>query len=176
MNRGKAEVDGTVRANKFHRSCRGIGDGMQAKGTRRNTGSPSGDCRCDQPATRESQAGPCGVAERPVVPMKPGNAGGGKGPQLKGNARSDEDGGIGDEPSNPSKCSEVADGVARQSEGIARLSFLRAVRQGVPEGCPGIRLRMLQSQWRSSRSRRPNVRGHRGVWSESDGWTNWRKS
>jgi len=34
----------------------------------------------DQPATRESQAGPFGVAERPVVPMKPGNAGGGKGP------------------------------------------------------------------------------------------------
>jgi RNA-directed DNA polymerase len=27
--------------------------------------------------------------------MKPGNAGGGKGPQLKGNARSDKDGGIG---------------------------------------------------------------------------------
>ena len=66
--------------------------------------------------------------------MKPGNAGGGKGPQLKGNARSDEDGGIGDEPSNPSKRSEVADGVARQSEGIARLSFLCAVRQGVPQG------------------------------------------
>ena len=26
--------------------------------------------------------------------MKPGNSGGGKGPQLKGNARSDEDGGL----------------------------------------------------------------------------------
>src|SRR5258708_7118189 len=45
--------------------------------------------------------------------MKPGNAGGGKGPQLKGNARSDEDRAIGDEPNNPRKCSEVADGVAR---------------------------------------------------------------
>ena len=117
----------------------------------------------DQPATRESQAGPFGVAERLVVPMKPGNAGGGKGPQLKGNARSDEDGGIGDEPNNPRKCSEVADGVARQSEGIARLSLLRAVRQGVPKGRSGVRLRMLQSQWRSSRSGRPDVRGHRGV-------------
>jgi len=31
------------RANSFHRSCRGIGDGMQTKGTRRNTGNPSGD-------------------------------------------------------------------------------------------------------------------------------------
>jgi hypothetical protein len=44
----------------------------------------------DQLATRESQAGPYGVAERLVVPMKPGNSGGGKGPQLKGSARSNE--------------------------------------------------------------------------------------
>jgi hypothetical protein len=36
------------------------------------------------------KAGPCGVAERFVVPMKPGNAGGGKGPQLKTDARSNE--------------------------------------------------------------------------------------
>ena len=34
----------------------------------------------DQLATRERQAGPCGVAERSVVPMKPGNSGGGKRP------------------------------------------------------------------------------------------------
>ena len=38
----------------------------------------------DQLATRESQAGPHGVTERPEVLMKPDNAGGGKGPQLKG--------------------------------------------------------------------------------------------
>jgi hypothetical protein len=44
---------------------------------------PSGDRGIDQLATRERQAGPCGVAERSVVPMKPGNVGGGKGPQLK---------------------------------------------------------------------------------------------
>jgi hypothetical protein len=50
---------------------------------RGNTGSPSGDCGRDQLATRERQAGPCGVAERSVVPMKLGNSGGGKGPQLK---------------------------------------------------------------------------------------------
>ena len=57
---------------------------------RRNTGSPSGDRSRDQLATRERQAGLCGVAERSVVPMKPGNSGGGKGPQLKTDARSDE--------------------------------------------------------------------------------------
>src|SRR6266481_10148471 len=87
---GKAEANGIVRANKFHPTCRGIGDGMQAKGTRRNTGSPSGDRGMDQLATRERQAGPFGVTERLVVPMKLGNSGGGKGPQLKGNARSNK--------------------------------------------------------------------------------------
>ena len=87
---GKADGDGMVRANKFHQTCRGIGDGMQAKGTRRNTGSPSGDRSRDQLAARERQAGPYGVAERLAVPMKPGNSGGGKEPQLKGNARSNE--------------------------------------------------------------------------------------
>jgi hypothetical protein len=30
------------------------------------------------------------MAERLAVPMKPGNSSGGKGPQLKGNARSNE--------------------------------------------------------------------------------------
>jgi hypothetical protein len=34
----------------------------------------------DQLEARESQAGPFGVAGRSVVPVKPGNAGGGKGP------------------------------------------------------------------------------------------------
>ncbi len=71
-------------------TCRGSGDGMQAKGTEGNTGSPSGDLRLDQLAARERQARPFGVAERLVVPMKPGNAGGGKGPQLKANVISDK--------------------------------------------------------------------------------------
>src|SRR5881275_1063747 len=44
----------------------------------------------DQPDAREGQAGRIGVAERPVVPMKPGNAGGGKGPQFKTDARRGE--------------------------------------------------------------------------------------
>jgi hypothetical protein len=40
----------------------------------------------DQPEAREGQAGRSGVAERFVVPLKPGNAGGGKGPQFKTDA------------------------------------------------------------------------------------------
>ena len=81
--------------------------------TSRNTGNPSGDRLGDQLTPRERQVGLSGVRERLVIAMKPGNSGGGKGPQLKGNARSDEDGGIGVEPINPRKCSEVADGVSR---------------------------------------------------------------
>ena len=45
--------------------------------------------------------------------MKPDNSGGGKGPQLKTDARSNEDRGIDDESSHPELCSEVADGVTR---------------------------------------------------------------
>jgi hypothetical protein len=60
------------------------------KGTISNTGSPSGDRSRDQLATRERPAGPSGMAERPVVPKKPGNSGGGKGPQLKADAKSDD--------------------------------------------------------------------------------------
>ena len=52
---------------------------MQAKGTIRNTGSPSGDRFRNQLAPRERQAGPYGMAERLVVLTKPGNSGGGKG-------------------------------------------------------------------------------------------------
>ncbi len=37
-----------------------------------------------QPEPREGQTGPMRVTERPVVAMKPGNAGGAKGPQFKG--------------------------------------------------------------------------------------------
>ena len=45
------------------------------------------------------------------TPMKPGNAGGGKGPQLKTDASSNEGQGIDDESSRPELCSEVADSV-----------------------------------------------------------------
>jgi hypothetical protein len=75
---------------KFCPTCRGIGNGMQAKGTGRNTGSPSGDRGMDQLAARERQAGLTGMAEGLTVPTKPGNSGGGKGPQLKADARSDD--------------------------------------------------------------------------------------
>ena len=45
----------------------------------------------DQPDAREGQAGHPGVTERFVVLPKPGNAGGGKEPQFKIDARRSED-------------------------------------------------------------------------------------
>jgi hypothetical protein len=54
----------------------------------RNTGSPSGDRGVDQLATRERQAGPCGMAERLVVPMKVGKSAGN--PKLKACANQKE--------------------------------------------------------------------------------------
>ena len=51
--------------------------------------------RDGQPDAREGQAGRVRVAERFVVPVKPGNAGGGKGPQFKTDARRSEGPGIG---------------------------------------------------------------------------------
>src|ERR1043166_1367223 len=41
------------------------------------------------------------------------------------------------QPINSEECSETADGVARESEGRSRLSFLRSVRQDQPRGYPG---------------------------------------
>jgi hypothetical protein len=52
----------------------------------------------NQPDAREGQAGPHGESERPIVPRKSGNAGGGKGPPFKVNARSSDSREIGDEP------------------------------------------------------------------------------
>ena len=46
--------------------------------------------RDDQPDSGDGQAGRLGVAERFAVPRKPGNAGGGKGPQFKTDARRGE--------------------------------------------------------------------------------------
>jgi hypothetical protein len=40
----------------------------------------------EQPDTREGGSGRGGVTERPAVPLKPGNSGGGKGPQFRTDA------------------------------------------------------------------------------------------
>jgi len=66
---------------------RGSGDGMHVHGDRTQHGKPNAvTARDRQPDAREGQAGLRRVAERLVVPSKPGNAGGGKRPQFKVNS------------------------------------------------------------------------------------------
>jgi hypothetical protein len=73
------------------------------------------------------------VAERFVVPLKPGNAGGGKGPQFKTDAIRGE--GPGDWATYQLReCSETAEGVARESKGVKSLSESR-MREICLSGC-----------------------------------------
>ena len=76
---GKAAVEWGRSDKGTPQSRRGSSVGMSVKwkstGTRE---APSVRARDSQPELREEQAGPYGVADRPVVPLMPGNAGGGK--------------------------------------------------------------------------------------------------
>ena len=84
MDLGKATVAGEGNDECTQRSHRGNGDGMSAHGRSTQHGKPqTAAARDRQPDAREGQAGPCGVAERFVVPKKLVNAGGGKGPQFQ---------------------------------------------------------------------------------------------
>ena len=56
------------------------------QGKRTQHGKPQGVVSDGQPEAREGQVGRPWVAERFVVPLKPGNSGGGKGPQFKTDA------------------------------------------------------------------------------------------
>src|SRR4029078_3930734 len=97
--------------------CAAVVAAACTQGRRTKHGKPQGVVSDDQPDAREGQAGRPGVAERVGVPRKPGNAGGGKGPQFKTDAiRSD---GPGDWATYKLReCSETADGVARESKGV----------------------------------------------------------
>src|SRR5579859_963790 len=70
--------------------CAGVVAAACTQGKRTQHGKPQGVVSDGQPDAREGQAGRPGVAERFAVPLKPGNAGGGKGPQFKTNARRGE--------------------------------------------------------------------------------------
>jgi hypothetical protein len=73
--------------------------------------------RDDQPDDREGQAGRCGVAERFVVPLKPGNAGGGKGPQFKTDATRSEGPGDWGNLSTPDKLQTALHAKAKAEPG-----------------------------------------------------------
>src|SRR5215467_4084065 len=70
--------------------CAGVVATACTQGKRAQHGRPQGVVSDDQPDAREGQAGRPGETERFAVPRKPGNAGGGKGPQFKTNATRSE--------------------------------------------------------------------------------------
>jgi hypothetical protein len=93
--------------------CAGVVATACTPGKRTQHGKPRGAVRDDQPEAREGEAGRPGVTERFVVPQKPGNAGGGKGPQFKTNARRGEGPGDWGNPINSDECSEAAESAER---------------------------------------------------------------
>src|SRR5206468_2206531 len=74
--------------------CAGVVATACTQGKRTQHGKPQGVVRDDQPDTREGEAGRPVVTERFVLPLKPSNVGGGKGPQFKTSATRSE--GLGD--------------------------------------------------------------------------------
>src|SRR4051794_14833636 len=78
----------TPRSGVNRGSHRGSGDGMSANGDPAQHVKPQAvEVRDLRPDAREGQAGPSGVTDRPVVPSRPGNSGGGKGPEFKTDVR-----------------------------------------------------------------------------------------
>src|SRR3981189_3973362 len=83
---GKADTAGVNERSSTPSRCAGVVATACTQGKRTQHGRPQGVVRDDQPDAREGEAGRPGESERFIVPMKPGNAGGGTGPQFKTNA------------------------------------------------------------------------------------------
>src|SRR5216683_1833663 len=149
--------------------CPGVVAAACTQGKRTQHGKPQGEVRDDQPDAREGQAGRPEVAERFVLPLKPGNAGGGKELSSRQTQYVVRDLEIG-QPNNSEKCSETADGVTRESEGRSRVSLLRAVRQDQPRRHLGTRLRAVSLEQGRTGGRRSGLRGRRGVWRRAVAW------
>src|SRR5450432_732690 len=96
--------------------CAGVVAAACTQGKRAQHGKPLGVVGDDQPDSGDGKAGRPGVTERLVVPLKPGNAGGGKGLGSRQTQYVARDLEIG-QPSNSDECSETADCVTRESEG-----------------------------------------------------------
>ena len=136
---------------------------MHARGGWTQHGKPRRWRGTREPDPREGQAGPAGVAERPVVARKPGNAGGAKGPQFESSAGRGTGHGDWREPISSAKRSETPECVTCESEGISGLSVLLAVRQGVACRRTGCGLAGGSPQRRRCRRGWPDGGRHRGV-------------
>jgi hypothetical protein len=89
---------------------------MYTKGSARNTGSLMAWSRMTNRTLVRAGSGRHKVTERLVVPMKPGNAGGGKGPWFRTNARRSEGQEIG-QPSNSQKLQRALHAKAKTEAG-----------------------------------------------------------
>src|SRR5262245_31852415 len=88
-NRGRLRRLGEMSEDYAQPLHRGTGGSMHTRKAHATREAPMRD-QGYQPDAREGQTGRTRVAERPVLPMKPGNAGRGKGPQFKTDARRGE--------------------------------------------------------------------------------------
>ena len=96
-----------------------------------NTGSPvrwMGEGRTNRRPAK-GKTGLDGMAERPVLPRKPGNAGGGEGALVQGRCRKKRRQGDWREPKNPERVWKASGGIACQSEGKTELPVLQSLRQ-----------------------------------------------
>jgi len=114
---------GEFRARDYaHLLHRGSGGSMYTRKAHATREAPLRD-QDDQPDAREGQAGRSGVAARLVVPLKPDNAGGGKGLGSRQTQQAVRDREIG-QPNNSETCSRSCDGVTRERRSRSRLSLL----------------------------------------------------
>ena len=107
--------------------------------------------------------------------MKPGNAGGGKGPQLKGNARSNEDGGIDvslTTPASVQKLQMALHDKAKESPDLRFYALYDKVYRKDVLAFAYERCKAMAEQQESTA--KPSRTSRRTGW--NDGWTNWRKS
>src|SRR5260221_6257787 len=87
---GKADTAGVNERSSTPSRCAGVVATACTQGKRTQHGRPRGVVRDDQPDAGKGHAGRRGDAEGFVVPLKPGNCGGGEGPQFKTDARRSE--------------------------------------------------------------------------------------
>ena len=73
-----------------------------------------------QPASREDRAGLGGKSERPILPEKPGNAGGGKGPWFESDAGRSKGKEIGMSLTTPESVWELQQALHAKAKSVAR--------------------------------------------------------
>ncbi len=166
MNTGKAAIGREASDKRTGRLRRGIGGGTHGRWEWTQHGKPRRWRGTRQPTTREGWVGSFGVAERPVLPLKPGNAGGGKGPWFESSVWK-EKGTWGLARAYPTL---KRSGDSRRRYMSSGLPVLLAQRQGVARRCNGRRLAGRPPQWRRCRGGRSDGSGHRSVWRGPVAW------